>query len=362
MPDDLRSLVQDVPLVTDRVLLELANSMVVAEDLTKFRREQTISRTLLARIIGRERQRELLTTQALIDGQHSLVTWATELSGHVQISDLALSRVADCVGETRRQLELVSGRASAQLTALADVVAQVAEACEERFVCVEDRLSALERQQTTTALRLEAEEGFELSVGRWSAGQSYARLPWPLQVILLAMEVAAGPAGTYSFLAGRDKVSERLVNTILTTPRPGAPQGRFTIAELIDEACNTTPPDQLQLVAEILGSGLEPSLTQPASPLIAVAATAVELWTLPGAARPPHPAETAHALVHRRHGQWTSRTSNPRHFVERVVAEQAAAARTLRERLDTGVMMRQRRQGDPNPAGAQQAPTTPLLP
>ncbi|MGW6978388.1 hypothetical protein ACWGE1_02890 [Streptomyces sp. NPDC054932] len=332
LPEDLRSLALEMPLLTDRVLLELANSMVVAEDLTRYRREQSFSGALLARIVGGERQRELLTTRALVDGQRSLVTWATELSGQARITDLALARVAECLGATRRRVEEVSGQTSARLTELADVVARIAEACEIRFTEGESRLAALEEHQAATELRLEAEEALALSLGRWTAGQSYSGLPWSVQVVLLSAEIAAGPAGAHNFRSGRDAYGERLVNAVLNVSRPDAPQGRFTLADLLDEGCGTAAPDRLRLAAEILGSGLAPSLAAPAGPLSAVAATAVELWALPGAARPPRPTETAAALVQRRHGWWTPRTGTARHFVERVVTEQATAARTLRER------------------------------
>ncbi|MGZ9934390.1 hypothetical protein ACXNSR_31415 [Streptomyces sp. NC-S4] len=332
MPDDLRSLALDAPLLTDRVLLELANSMVVAEDLTTYRREQSLSGSLLARIVGRERQRELLTTRALVDGQRSLVAWATELTGHARISDLALTRVAECLGETRRRVEEVGGQSSARLAELADVVARIAEACETRFTEAESRLAALEEHRAATELRLEAEEALELSLGRWTAGQSYTGLPWAVQVVLLSAEIAAGPTGAHSFRSGRDTYSERLVNAVLNVPRADTPQGRFTLADLLDEGCGAAAPDRLRLAAEILGSGLAPSLAPPAGPLSAVAGTAVELWSLPGIARPQHPTETAAVLVQRRYGWWTPRTGTARHFVERVVTEQAVAARTLRGR------------------------------
>ncbi|MFE7182082.1 serine/threonine-protein kinase [Streptomyces erythrochromogenes] len=330
--DDLRGLALDVPLMTDRVLLELANSMIVAEDLTAYRREQSLSRTLLARIVGRERQRELLTTRALVDGQRALTTWATELSGHARITDLALARVAHCLGETRRHLAQVDARVSTERAELAEVVARIAELCASRFTGAEARIAALERRQADTELRLAAEEALALSVGRWAAGQSYTGMPWPVRVVLLSAEVAAGPAGAYASHTGRDTYGERLVNAVLTAPRTDAPQEGFALAELLDTGCAVADPSRLLLAAEVLGSGLEPSLAPPAGPITAVTGTALELWTLPGSARPPRPTETAAALVRRRHGWWTSRTSSPRHFVERAVAEQAGAAHALRGR------------------------------
>ncbi|MER5770201.1 hypothetical protein [Streptomyces sp. NPDC001985] len=333
---DPRSVVRELPLITDRILLELANSVVVAQDLTVYRRGQSLTQGLLARITGGERQRELLTAQALIDGQGALITWATELSGQVRDADLALVRVADCLLETRRRFEHSEERASAQVARLADVVARVAEVCQERLVELADRLAAVEHQQALIARRQDAAESFQLSVGRWEAGQTYSRLPWPLQVVLLAQEVATGPAGVLIGDPARDTVGERLVNAILAHSAKDLPTGGFTVARLLDEACEDTPEGQLRLVAEILGSGLEPGLAAPAGPLVALTAATVELWALPGAARPARPAETAYALVSRRHGMWTPRAGSARPFVERAVGEQLAVARALRGRLAPG--------------------------
>ncbi|MGR4853536.1 hypothetical protein [Streptomyces sp. LARHCF252] len=361
MSEDLYQLARDVPLVPDRVMLELANSVVVADDLTRFRQEQGVIRGLLAGIVGKERRRELLTTRALIDGQQALIGWVTELSGHVQVSDLALRRVANCLGETRRRSESDTARLSARLTELAEVVARVAEACEDRFTRIEDRVSALEHRQALTELRLRADESFALSTGRWASGQTYATLPWPLQVVLLAAELANGPAGLYGHQAGDKTFDERLVNKIMTTPRRDSPQGRFVVTDLLDEACGSLAGSERQLVAELLGSGLETSLVAPTGALLSVIGSAVELWALPQGARPAAPAKTALALVQRRHGTWTPRTSSARRFVEHVVAEQTAASRTLRRRF-TPTGEQRGEPGGGHLAGPDAAPAGGLLP
>ncbi|WP_435280357.1 hypothetical protein [Streptomyces koelreuteriae] len=332
MSEDLYQLARDVPLVPDRVMLELANSVVVAADLTRFRQDQGVISGLLARIVGKERRRELLTTRALLDGRQALIGWVTELSGHVQVSDLALSRVANSLVETRRRAAADTARLSTQVTELAEVVARMAEVCEARLTRVEDRMSELEHRQAMTELRLEADESFALSTGRWASGHTYARVPWPLQVVLLAAEVAHGPAGLHSHLTEGRTFDERLVNKIMSTPSD-APEGSFVVTDLLDEACGSLAENELQLVAELLGSGLDTSLAAPGGPLVSVIGSAVELWALPQGARPAAPAKTALALVQRRHGMWTPRTSSARRFVEHVVAEQTAAARTLRRRL-----------------------------
>ena len=40
---------------------------------------------------------------------------------------------------------------------------------------------------------LAAQRAFDMAVERWQAGRSYALLPWPYQVMLLAREVAVRP-------------------------------------------------------------------------------------------------------------------------------------------------------------------------
>lgn len=333
MTDDLYQLARDIPLLPDRVMLELANSMAVAGDLTRFRGDQGAIGRLLATIVGQERRRELLTTRALIDGQQALASWMREMCGHAQVSDLALGRVANCLMESRHRSEAATAQLSKELAELAEVVARIAEVCDARFARIEDRVLMLEHRQAVVELRFEADEAFKLSTGRWTAGQTYAALPWVLQVVLLATEVAAGPAGFYSHQTGNGSFDEQLVNTILSTPRDDAPQGRFVMADLLDRVCQSMTEGELRLVAELLGSGLDPSLVAPRGPLLSVIGDTVELWSLPPGARPAAPAKTALTLAQRRPGVWTPRVSSPRHFVEHVVAEQQAAARRLRHRL-----------------------------
>ncbi|MFI6851539.1 hypothetical protein [Streptomyces sp. NPDC050416] len=324
----------DMPVVADRIMLELANSLVVAEDLTPFRSEQSAIAALLARLTGRDRRRETLTARALVDGQKALVAWATELTGHAQVTDIVVGLVAEHLQQTRAELARADAHTAARLEDLADVVARVTEVCEQRFAKAESRLAALERQGQLVQLRLAAEESLELSVSRWSAGRSYSQLPWLLQVVLLSREVATGPAGRNDHLTGSDAFQERLIHRILQAPRTmGLPRDRFTLAELIDESYrDMDDPKMLHLVAEVLGSGLEPSLAIPAGPLSSALTVSAELASLPGPARLERPAETALALVRRRGGA-LQRTTSRREVARRLAAEQFEAVRRVRDRL-----------------------------
>jgi hypothetical protein len=335
MTADVARIARELPPIADRALLELANSLVVAEDLNAFRREQSAVGAVVARITGSDRKRALLTERALADGQRALVSWLTEVSGHVTVTDLAVAEVARHVQETRRRIDRTADRATARLGQLADVVARIAEACEERIGSLDARVSALEEAQLTLRLRLDAEEAFELAVERWSAGRTYPDLPWILQVVLLAGEIAQGPAGRHAQLSGSDTVSARLVHRIMASPRSAAVLERpgIVITRMIDDEYRDTPDaGRLRLVAEILGAGLEPGLAPELGPLVSMVATATELWTRPDAARPPEPAASARELAVRRPG-WVPRTSDPYSLVERVVREQARASRRRREAL-----------------------------
>ncbi|MFC1437328.1 hypothetical protein ABUW04_03570 [Streptacidiphilus sp. N1-10] len=332
---DVSRIAQELPPIADRALLELANSLVVADDLNSFRREQSAIGGIVARITGSDRKRALLTERALTDGQRALVSWLTEVSGHVTVTDLAVAEVARHVQETRRRIDRTADRAAAQLGELAEVVAMIAEACEERIGSLDARVSALEEAQLMLQLRLDADTAFELALERWSAGRTYPGLPWILQIVLLAGEIAQGPAGRYARLSGTDTVSDRLVHRILASPRSAAVLERpgIVITRMIDDDCRDAPDaGRLRLVAEILGAGLQPGLAPEQGPLVSMVADATELWTRPDSERPPEPAAAARELAIRRPG-WVPRTSDPYSLVERVVREQAEAARKRRDAL-----------------------------
>lgn len=336
MPSDLRRLSKTLPGLPDRVLLELGNSVVVAADHTRSRRRQGAVARLVSTLVGRDRERQLLTLQSLVDGQAALAAWATDIQTRAAMTDFALEVVADRVIRTQQRIAAQGERidhTTAELRRLADIVARVAEAADTRFHRIEDRLEALEQWRGRTDLRMLAGTAFELAVGRWATGQTYANLPWLLQVVLLARELATGPPGQYADVSGDQSYQELFVLRVIDAKRTAADgPGDFVVTRELDRVVGRLGPDEPALLAELLGAGLEPMLRLPTRPLTATITTALELSALPGASRPPHPAETARALVSL-HTEPAAQTADASSFTQQAIAEQATAVAHARREL-----------------------------
>ncbi|MEV7803970.1 hypothetical protein AB0O28_13560 [Microbispora sp. NPDC088329] len=317
------------------MLLELANGIRVAEDLSG-RRRSVFSR-MIDGITGKSAQADRVALGALAGGQRALMEWVTEVTESSAVTNLTLARVTRQVLDTRRRLAQAdaAGRRNAEgMRLLAEFLDEALSQVDDRLTRIERRLDWIERRQDVLELNFTAQASFELSVGAWASGQTYGDLPWICQVALLAWEVAIGPAGQVEYLTGDHRYRDKLINSILghewTRRAVPAP---FTVSGLLDEAANRLhTPERRLLIAELLGSGLTGRLATPMWPLCAALVTALELAAIPEGA-PEHPGKIALELVRQRHG-WLDGSAEPIGFVRRIVNEQADAAHVLRAGLE----------------------------
>lgn len=315
MHDDA-AFARQVPAVDDRALLELVNGLTVARAVTADRRELGPAGRIVAQILGKDRQGELLTLQALIDGQQTLMQWVTELCQQGAITSLTVARIADYL---RLALDRAES-AQSMVAELGDVLGA--------------QLRAMAESQARADALVAAEHTLNTALAAWDAGRAYASVPWPYQVILLAQQLAAGPCGRLEPLTGDDRYRMRIIDSIVARLRTTVRGSGFSIAEVLDASWPELRTEQRWLVAEVLGVGLSSSLALPGCPLAAVAATTMELAALPENARPVSPGLSAMILGRRRQGRIDGSATLPR-FVERAVNEQLDAARVVWSSLGT---------------------------
>lgn len=309
MISDVTALAQQIPAVEDRALLELVNGLTVAQAITADRRELGPAARIVGQILGSDRTGELLTLQALIDGQEALTRWVTEICDRGAITSLTVARIADHLRLVLRTAE--SAR---------DMAATLGEV-------LGAQLRALEESRARADALSAAEQAFNASLAAWDAGRTYAAVPWPYQVILLARELAAGACGRLEPLTADNRYRVRITDGLVARLRASVGGHGFAIAEVLDESWPELRTEQRWLVAEVLDVGLDRSLALPGCPLASVAATTMELAALPEDARPSSPGRSAMSLGRRRQGRIDGSATLPR-FVERAVNEQLDAAST----------------------------------
>lgn len=256
------------------------------------------------------------------------------------IADLArmTGRLGELVALCQDRLDehdLVLGRHALMLASHAKVLAEHSGILAAHTETLTDHAGRLEILE----LRAAATEAFTLSTERWSDGETYTDMPWAIQVLLLAQEVASGPSGAYELMAPRTAAGmptdpqwfqKRLVRTIIKATRPErAWEGRRPFVDVLAEAISELgSEDERMMVAELLGVGLtEAYAPLDQGPLSSAFAVGLD-----------QPPDTTRAGLLRLAGRftgsrWVPNQLTAKAFVERAVAEQSASALAARAAL-----------------------------
>jgi hypothetical protein len=213
LPDaaiDLHTLSRDMPLVRERILLQLVSEMGVAEVENDARGRERFFGRVWGGLRGADHMAQVEITGRVLTTQRAVVTWVRQLSEDQALSDLAIAQMAEHLKEV--QLHQAGNRAIAeqtrsQVTALASLVGELArevdarlEGYDQRLDQHAERLADLERRLRATELWQAGQAGFDRAVPRWERSGAYGRVAWAYQVALLAREVAAAHAACTSSL------------------------------------------------------------------------------------------------------------------------------------------------------------------
>ncbi|UCM88815.1 hypothetical protein [Streptomyces marincola] len=344
MPDAPDVVARGVPLIDDRLLLELANDLHTAEDLARARSREGFFARLLGRATGRHRVRERNIQHGLINSQRLTLEWLTSLTERMTVTNLVVAEVTDEVNGIRHHLagNGPPGAWSAEgIDELGTVLARLARDTGRFLSDHERRLAAVEAQ-----LALDA------SVRRWRRPRPDPGLPWLVGAVLLAREVAAGPAGEYAFGDGTGRtghpVRRELAERMLQDPPVPWFDGVKSVVGMIAAAVERLPSDDhRRMVAELLGVGLNlgrgagpgdgpagpaDRLAGPAGPLTSALAITADLVAA-GAAPAAEAARKAVLAAGGPGDRFLATSLSVEQLVRRVVDEQFTEAATRRAHL-----------------------------
>lgn len=324
-----------LPLLWDSMLLQLANDIVVAEDIS--RRQRTLIGRMSNEVTGQEQRGGALSLQALAGGERTLMAWVTEVCESGRVTNLTLARVTRHVMDTRRALDALDADQRGTTTRVSQLTRDFEVALarvDDKFAQVHSRLDSLEEGLYRVKLRQLADRGFDESVEAWAFGKAYKDLPWACQVVLLAREVAHGPVSLLEHAEGERGYRERLVQRVLQIlQHDDIPAARkpFAITRLFNDAVAELGGGERQLVAELLESGLGSDFIMPVGPLTALLRTILELRDSHGA-QPERLRQRALSMTRERYG-WVDGAADVEAFVRCVITEQADSALELRSAL-----------------------------
>jgi hypothetical protein len=318
---DPARIARGTPLVDDRLLLELLNELHTAGDVQAAEARQSFFQRLLDGVTGRDRRRARFIHANVVGVQEKTVAWLTDVTRRQAVSALVVAEVCDETRKVRDRFDAT--HALGERTA--DKVAELSKVVAETIGVVSDHERRIER--------LEAKDHLEDSVRRWRRSKNSGELPWLVAGILLAREVAVGPAGDYAYHVPDSGMAERLVDDMLHDPPRPWFEGTRSLAKVMAETRRSLPTEDHRLmVAELLGVGVPEPFANIRGTFTASVATSMELpvGSVDDAAR------TA-LMRHSDSGTDFLPESLPiEQLVRRIVEEQFTEAHRRRDRLDRG--------------------------
>ncbi|WP_228061109.1 MULTISPECIES: YjcZ-like family protein [unclassified Coleofasciculus] len=324
---NLKELQRRVPVVADKALIDLVNGIQVNKDLIRYRKNRGFFGQLLDTLDGSDRKRQLLLDGNLIAGQEALHQWVLELSDSLYISQVALKVTQQSLLEARDAIR----RQKKSLQMQEEALLALTQGLDRLAQQVGTRLNELEARVQKLEVRVAANEDLDRIVTAWAAEQTYTKLPWAVQVALLAREVFSSSVATYELETGdTTRYRSLLVNKILSTSKQ-LPQSFFGLADLLDYSWKPMVDSDRQLSAALLEVRSIPQQRLQNTPLLFALGTTLELATLPEEARPSKPGQSAIALCRAQIGS-VSRTTDAREFITTVIEETASDCIAMIER------------------------------
>lgn len=317
--------VRGVPLVDDRLLLELLNDLHTADDLVRAKVHEGFFARLLAQVTGRARRQDLAVTGALVGAQRGTLAWLAGLTERLTVTDLVVAEVTDEVAQVRDRVDQLDARlrwAEGGIRDLALVLAELAEQTGRGLAQHDERLR-----------KVESSLAIDEAVRRWRHPRPASNLGWLPGAALLAREVAAGPAGEFSGSKRGTHVERELVERMLQDPPTPWYDGVKAVVGLLAEATRHLPSDDHRIMlAELLGEGVRDELARTRGPL----SSALSKVALATSVRGVDPDAAARAALHSAVGSGTryvAASLTAEELLRQLVSEQFSEAASRRSRL-----------------------------
>ena len=310
MFESLQDLQQQVPIVSDKVLVDLVNGIQVNDDLIRFRQNRSFIGRLFDGVTGSDRDRQILIERNLNVGMKSLHQWVLALADNLRISNIALEITQAKLLETRNAL-----RNHRQEI---DILKQITEHLQIQLNDHEQRIHNLEQR----VYRIETIQKIDGIINAWKSGRTYQGFHWAVQIAFVIREVVDFALFDYERMTRDRQLRPQIIDQLITASSQ-IPDHSFSLITLLNLAHQETASNQLELAQALLEVRSLPPARLAAIPYLFTLGTTLELATLTEEeARPKDPARTAFTLCRRDYDLILAATGK-NEFIERIVHETA---------------------------------------
>ena len=313
-----------IPVIGDKALVDLVNGIDVGRDITRHRRDRSFIRKLMDQLGGTDEKLQSLLNDNSVAGQAALTQWMLELCDSIRISQVALQATQNSLLEARNAIRRQHEKNQTQeirLQAFEHKLALLSVQVHERLGEIEDRLNRVE-------LRVAANEDLECILAAWSAEQTYRKLPWAIQIVLLVREVFSSAVITYELQSGDTKRFRELLTNRIVAASPQMPKVFFGLSDLLEQTWTNIAESDRVMIAGLMEVRSFSQHRLQTMPYLFTIGTMLELATLPSEARPEQPAKCAIELC-RSQVDDIPATTDTRKFVSRLIQETADDSLTV---------------------------------
>ena len=315
----LQDLQQQVPIVSDKVLVDLVNGIQVNDDLIRFRQNRGFIGRLFDGVTGSDRDRQILIDSNLNVGIKSLHQWVLALADNLRISNVALEITQTKLLETRNAL-----RNHRQEI---DILKQITEHLQIQLNDHEQRIHNLEQR----VYRIETIQKIDAIIAAWNSGRTYQGFHWVVQIAFVIREIVDFALFDYERMTGDRQLRPQIIDPLITASNQ-IPDNSFSLITLLNLAHQQTASDRLELAQALLEVRSLPPARLTEIPYLFTLGTTLELAALPEEARPKDPAKIAFELC-RRDYDLIFPATDKKEFIERIVHETASDRLMFRNSL-----------------------------
>ncbi|MFK0733795.1 MAG: diguanylate cyclase regulator RdcB family protein, partial [Gloeotrichia echinulata HAB0833] len=247
-----------IPIITDKILVDLVNSIQVNDDIISFRQKRGLFGQLFDNLTGADRNRQLAIDKNVNIAMQSLHSWVLDIANNLNVSNNTIITIEEKLIETRQAIR----NQRQDINLLTDMVNQLQYKVEDH----EHRILKLEQRFDRT----EVDVKIGNAIAGWQSKRTYQGFHWAIQVAFVTREIVDYALGDYERLITKDKdsqlrqsISDRIL-AILAADNT-IPDHHFPLTNLLNLSYTETCSENQELDNRELAALLNLSYTETCS-------------------------------------------------------------------------------------------------
>ena len=308
---NFNDLQKKIPIITDKILVDLVNSIQVNDDLISFRQKQGLFEQFFDNLTGADRKRQLAIDKNVNIAMQSLHSWVLDIANNLNVSNNAIITIEEKLIETRQAIR----NQRQDINLLTDIVDQLKHRVDDH----EHRILELEQR----VYRTEVDVKIGNAIAAWQSKRTYQGFHWAIQVAFVTREIVDYALGDYErlIIKGKDSQLRQSISDRILATDSTIPDHHFSLIELLNLSYSETSPDNREIAGYLLEVESIPEQKIAKTPYLFTLGKTLELATQQ---QHQDPAKAAFELCRKYPNAMIYPATSKREFVERIVNETAS--------------------------------------